>query len=85
MDMPATSLVDSDELGRLRRRKTLRGAEIRLLQSREVLCASCGRRMPALRLLWAGYDECGSCNRIELLGEVEIGLARASGHAVLEY
>lgn len=75
----------SDELGRFRRRKTLRDAEIRSLQSREVLCASCGRPMPALRLLWAGYNDCGSCNRIELFGAVEIGLARASGHAVLEY
>ena len=87
--MVARSLMTQAEFAaverRFRNRKTLTKAEIAEFQHRDVACTSCGRPMPALRLLRAGYEECGICNRLELVGDVEIGMARAAGHAVLEY
>ena len=87
--MGSRSLMAEAEVVALRRRfrdrKTIRDAEIAEFQHRDVSCALCGRPMPALRLLWVGHEECGECNRIELVGDVQIGMARAAGHAVLEY
>jgi hypothetical protein len=58
--MKTSQLLPAGEFSRLLRRKTLREDEIRTLRRKEVRC-ECGKRMPALRPLLAGYEICSAC------------------------